>query len=232
MSLPVNGPGDTRRSRSLLLGTTAASVVFWYIPGAFIVVYPIRLFVTLIHEAAHAIATILTGGVVQRVVIDPGGSGLTESLGGLRLLIYPAGYIGTAAFGALLLMLARPRQGRGTLAALAVVVLGVTLLWVRDPFTLIVGIALAVALLILRRALPGRAADFAASFLAVQLCLNAVLDVRTLLWMTTTTGAPNDAVFMAHSFGLAPWFWAVLWSAASVCILALALKVAWRRSRG
>ncbi|NLI01687.1 MAG: M50 family metallopeptidase [Chthonomonadales bacterium] len=223
--------GPHSQSRRMLLATSAASVVFWYIPGAFIVAYPIRLFVTLVHEAGHAMAAVLTGGSVASISIAPTGSGLTETLGGIPLLIYPAGYVGAAAAGAGLLLLSRWRNGRNALVLMAASVLAITLLWVRNPFGFLAGVFIVVAIGALIRWLPAAAADFAASFLAVQLCLNALLDVRSLLWLTTATDVPNDAVFMARMFGLTPWFWAATWSAVTLGILVLALRNYWRPRR-
>jgi len=224
--------GARSRSRTMLLATSGASLIAWYIPGAFVITYPIRLFVTLVHEAAHGIATILTGGIVHRITLAPSGSGLTESMGGLPIIIYPAGYLGTAAIGAALLLLSRSSSGRNTLLLMGAGTLAITLLWVRNPFGVLTGVTLAIAIAALVRMLPAPAAQFAASFLAVQLCLNALLDVRSLLWMTTHADIPNDAVFMAERFGLAPWFWAILWSVVTLLILAAALRAYWRPRRG
>ena len=218
-------------ARRLLLAASGGSVLFWYIPGAFIITYPIRLFVTLIHEAAHGAAAVLTGGIVHRISLAPSGSGLTETLGGMPLIIYPAGYLGAAATGAGLLLLTRRSRGRATLVIMAALTLAITVLWVRNLFGFGAGLGIAIILAGLVRWLPASGADFAASFLAVQLCLNALLDVRSLVWLTTATEVPNDAVFMAQAFGLAPWFWAIAWSGITLAILFAALKAYWRPAR-
>ncbi len=227
----MSGSAGPDRARRMLMAASGASVLFWYIPGAFVITYPIRLFVTLVHEAAHGIAAVLSGGIVHRITVAPSGSGLTEALGGMPLLIYPAGYLGAAAAGAGLLLLTRRIRGRATLVIMAALTLAITLMWVRNLFGLAVGFGLALTIAGLVRWLPNAAADFAAAFLAVQLCLNAVLDVRGLLWLTTATEVPNDAVFMARTFGLAPWFWALVWSAITLVILFAALRAYWRPSR-
>jgi hypothetical protein len=216
----------------MLLAASGVSVLCWFIPGAFLVTYPIRLFVTFVHEAAHGVATVLTGGVVGSIALDPSGSGLTDSSGGMPLFIFPAGYIGTAGAGALLLLLSRRHRGRSTLILMAGTTLAITLLWVRNPFGFVTGLVLTAILGALVRWLPRDGADFAASFLAVQLCLNAVLDLRGLLWLTTSTSGANDATSMASHFGLTPWFWALLWAAASLAVLIAALRAYWRPARG
>lgn len=225
------GASGIAQSRRLLVASALAALVCAYIPGAWIIVYPIRLFVTYVHETSHALATLLTGGAITQVIVEPGGSGLTLSRGGLPLIICPAGYLGAALLGGLLLLLMRPKLGSGTLVSLGVLILAATLLWGRDPFTIIAGLVLAGVLLGVGRLLPANGSDFAAAFLAIQLCLNSILDVRTLLWLTTATEAPNDAVNMAKLVGLPPLLWALLWSLASVSILIAALRAAWNGNR-
>jgi hypothetical protein len=92
----------------------------------------------------------------------------------------------------------------------------------------VTGIGIAVTLLAAARLLSEPSAQFLTSFLAVQLSLNALYDVRDLLWMTTNTRAENDAVFMAQAYGLWPWFWAATWAVGAVMILGATLRAYWR----
>ncbi len=227
----MSAPYALDRSRRLLLATSLASVVLWFVPGAFLLIYPIRLFVTFVHEGGHAIMTVMTGGHVLDIQLDAAGNGLTQSNGGMPVLIYPAGYVGATALGGLLLLMARPRQGRAVLAILAGAMALVTLLWVRNPFGIAVGVGWCLLLLTIRRLASPTVSDFVSSFLAVQLCLNAVLDVRMLWYLTTDTSVPNDAVFMANHYGLTPWFWAGLWAGCAVAILLACLRRAWSSRR-
>ncbi|HXG24802.1 MAG TPA: M50 family metallopeptidase [Chthonomonadales bacterium] len=225
-------PIPAANARRLLIAATLLSAVLWYIPGAELVTYPIRLFVTLIHEGGHAAITLLTGGQVERIALDARANGLTLSLGGLPFLIYMAGYLGTTVFGALSLQITR-RPGSGPLALgmMAGVALVLTLLWVRNGFGFGAGLGIALVLLLLARYLRQPAADFAAAFLSVQLCLNALFDLRNLLFMSTVLGGDNDAVFMARMYGLTPWFWAILWAVGAGAILLGALRAYWGGSR-
>ncbi len=228
----ISGSGKRQQSRRLLIAATAASLLLTFLPGAAQITYPIRLFTTLIHEGGHALATLLTGGSVVGIAIDPTASGVTASLGGWPPLIYMAGYLGATLFGAASLHLGRkPGAGRGGLALMAAVVLLVTGLWVHpwnNVFGFIAGLTIAGLLILGARFLPEPAAHFLASFLAVQLSLNALYDVRDLLYMTTQTAAGNDAVFMARAYGLTPWFWAGTWAIVAMMILGVSLKAYWR----
>ena len=70
---------DARPHAQLLLAATVISIVLWFIPYAEYLVYPFRLFVTLIHESGHALVAFLTGGSVQSLTIAADGSGLVYS---------------------------------------------------------------------------------------------------------------------------------------------------------
>src|SRR5216117_1028662 len=94
---------DARPQVKLLLAATVATIALWFIPYAEYLVYPVRLFVTFIHESSHALVALLTGGSVQSLTIASDGSGLTYSapsgfIGGV--LTSSAGYLGTTIAGA------------------------------------------------------------------------------------------------------------------------------------
>src|SRR5882672_7138139 len=101
---------DARPQATLLLTAAVISIVLWFIPFAELVTYPFRIFVTFIHEGGHAIAALLTGNSVQALSVATNASGETYTTqGGLisQVFISSAGYIGSMAFGALLLVLIR-----------------------------------------------------------------------------------------------------------------------------
>jgi len=77
---------DAKPQVLLLLIATLLTVAIWFIPYADYLVYPIRLFVTFIHESSHAIIALLTGGSVQSLTIAVDGSGVA----GRALYLDPA----------------------------------------------------------------------------------------------------------------------------------------------
>ena len=101
---------DAKPQVWLLLAATAITLVLWFLPYGNWIVYPIRLFVTFIHESSHALMAILTGGSVQSLTISADTSGLTYSASSgfiSGLLTSSAGYIGTTVFGVVMLYLIR-----------------------------------------------------------------------------------------------------------------------------
>ncbi|KAI0367055.1 hypothetical protein BV20DRAFT_971167 [Pilatotrama ljubarskyi] len=77
---------------------------FWNIPGARVVINPLKLFTIGWHELCHISLAILTGGSVMKVCIDPDMGGATIVSGGHPPTILAAGYIGSTIFGGLFIM--------------------------------------------------------------------------------------------------------------------------------
>jgi hypothetical protein len=233
---------DARPQATVLLVAAALSIVFWFIPFAELLTYPFRLFVTFIHEGGHAIAALLTGNSVESLSIATNASGETyTSQGGTisQMFVASAGYLGSMVYGALLLVLIRRSvAARMVLIGSAGIVLALTLVfgllkpiftgvaWSGIPFTLLAGTLLSLGLIVLARMASARVASFFVSFLAVQCILNALLDLKTVFFLSApfAPSVPTDAVHMANATGIPALFWSTAWIAVSLMILLLAMR--------
>jgi hypothetical protein len=229
---------DARPQVTTLLLATALSLGLWFIPYAEFLAYPFRIFVTFIHEGGHALAAFVTGNSVQSLSVSPDGSGLVYSTsGGLlsSMFVSSAGYLGAMSFGALLLWLVRRRvKAKVVLAASGVLVLLLATLFgflaplwnwsLPGLFTLIAGVALPLGLFAAAKYLKPAAAAFLVSFLAVQCVLNAVFDLRNVLFASAFTDAHTDAANMAAATGVPGIFWCLFWIVVAFVIMTLALR--------
>jgi hypothetical protein len=235
---------DARPQAMTLLLAAVISIALWFIPYAEILSYPFRIFVTFIHEGGHAIAALLTGNSVQSLSVAMNGSGETYTTQGgwfSQMFVSSAGYIGAMTFGALLLVLIRRAvAARIVLLGSAGIVLALTIIfgvvkplfagaWLSLsglPFTLFAGVILSAGLFAVARFASARVATFVVSLLAVQCVLNALLDLKTVFFLSSPFAAtvPTDAVNMANTTGVPAIFWAGLWIAFSVLILLVAIK--------
>lgn len=234
---------DARPQATLLLTAAAISILLWFIPFAELLTYPFRLFVTFIHEGGHAIAALLTGNSVESLSIATNASGETyTSTGGTisQIFVASAGYLGAMTYGALLLVLIRRSvAARVVLIGSAGLIFTLTLIYglfkpvlsgialSGVPFTLFAGILLSLGLVAVAKFANGRLATFFVSFLAVQCILNALLDLKTVFFLSTPFAAavPTDAVNMASATGIPALFWTVSWIAISVGILWLTMRL-------
>ena len=235
---------DARPQAMTLLVAAAISVVLWFIPFAEIATYPFRIFVTFIHEGGHAIAALLTGNSVQGLSVAMNASGETYTTqGGVlsQMLVSSAGYIGSMAFGALLLILIRKTiAARFVLLGSAVLIFALTMIFglfkplvswgalSGIPFTLLAGTLLSVGLVLIARFSSARVASFFVSFLAVQCVLNALFDLKTVFFLSSPfarSGDATDAVNMANATGIPAFFWVLIWIFLALGILWMAMRL-------
>jgi hypothetical protein len=235
---------DARPQALTLLIAAGISIALWFIPFAEILTYPFRIFVTFIHEGGHAIAALLTGNSVASLSVAMNASGETYTTQGGRLaqmFVASAGYIGAMAYGALLLVLIRRAvAARIVLLGSAVLIFGLTMIFglikplvsgvpgalTGVPFTLLAGVLLTMGLFAIARFTKPRVAMFFVSLLAVQCVLNALLDLKTVFFLSSpfAPSVPNDAVNMANATGLPALLWAVVWIGAAITMLVVAMR--------
>ncbi len=234
---------DARPQAAILLTAAVISIVLWFIPFAEILTYPFRIFVTFIHEGGHAIAALLTGNSVESLSIATNASGETyTSQGGTisQMFVASAGYLGSMTFGALLLVLIRKTvAARVVLIGSATLILVLTLIYgLIKPimsgfassamaFTILAGTLLSLGLVAVARYAKPRVAAFFVSFLAVQCVLNALLDLKTVFFLSTPFAptVPTDALNMSAATGIPAVVWVVTWIGIALGILALTMRL-------
>jgi hypothetical protein len=244
--MKLNISADARPQVRTLLIAAVLTIALWFIPFAEVLTYPFRLFVTFVHEGGHAIATLLTGNSVLSLSVSPNASGQVQSTQGgffSQAIVSSAGYVGAMLYGALLLFLIRRAvAARAVLIGSAVFIFFLTLVFgvwkpvvnglqpgvqiSGVPFTLIAGTAIALGLAAVAKFTSPRFATFFLSFLAVQCVLNALLDLKTVFFLSSPFGPEvhSDAANMANATHIPAMFWAVLWIGLSFLILSAAMR--------
>lgn len=108
-------------------------LILKYMGGSFgaLVLYPVTLLVTILHEFGHALGAILSGGSVEGLQINPDGSGYTITRGGSPGLVLVGGYLGSAILGNVLFRIGAKhhRLAQGTLITMAVLMALIGLIW-------------------------------------------------------------------------------------------------------
>jgi hypothetical protein len=208
----------------ILIVMFAAVLMLWNT----VFVYPLKIFVVFLHEISHGIAAVLTGGKIVKIELSPLQGGVCYTSGGSRLLILPAGYLGSMLFGALILILASKTNIDKIISLIiGIAVLIITFLFIRPffsfgfIFSLIFGV-----LIIFISFLPKIVNDIFLKFIGLTSMLYAILDIKDDLITRTVQG--SDAYAMSQIIPLPSIVWGVIWiliaAAAGIYFLIIALK--------
>ncbi len=114
-----------QRDLALALAAFMVALIFWQVEGLYWLMLPFRLFVTMIHELGHGLAAELTGGEFLGFAVTRRGAGVAYTRGGMPVVVIQAGYLGTALFGAGLLVLTHRLQQPGRVAVGLGIFLGI-----------------------------------------------------------------------------------------------------------
>jgi hypothetical protein len=165
--------------------------------------------------------TLLVGGHVNSIAIERSGAGVTSSLvppsRAAQGLVASAGYLGATIVGCALMTAARRRtSAHRILWTIGAFMLVTLVIWMRNPFGVVVVLVWSVVLVALSRQGSGPLSWFVLSLLAVQVALDSVYDIRVLFLVH---GGHSDAETMSRLFLLPSWVWASLWMVMSVGLL-------------
>lgn len=199
---------------------------FWYTP----IVYPLKIFVVLLHELSHALAIWATGGSVDRIVLDPRQGGATWGTGGSMFVALSAGYLGSLMWGAALVAAARWKKVRaGAVTGVAgILVLALTTLYVRNDFGIVFGALSGLALLVSARYLPEIWNRRFVLVLGMTSCLYAVLDIKSDV--LDRPHLPSDAAMLAEATGIPTVFWGILWIGVALVVCTSLFRWAWQKA--
>ena len=193
--------------------------------------WPVRLFVTFVHEAGHAIATLITGGQVEGFTVLPNGNGYAQISGGYLALSLPAGYLGAALFGSALFFVTSryPKSTRGLSVFLGLSIIILTVLFAEPDqagnlTANIIGIGFGVAMFALGWLAPRVINVFILNTLAILTGLNAVMDLSLLVRFGNSSNTNDAARFAAEFTPLLPAsVIAIIWSGISIFMLGAAV---------
>ena len=226
-------PSRLNGRRLVALGACVATAVYFWNAVA---LEPMKLLVVMMHESSHALASLLVGGHVQRVVIaaDQSGYCLSQIPNGFfrEVAVYSAGYLGSAIAGSMLLWLSfRFRLHRIVLGAIAAWLIAVAFLLAGNLFTLAFCLGAGAVLGLIAAKLKQEAVvEWIVLFIAAFSGLYALFDLRDDLW-NSAVRAHSDAALLAALTGVPAIVWAAVWSLVGIVLVAVAVFAAIRGGR-
>ena len=182
----------------------------WNVPIVLHAIYPLKIFVVVMHELSHGVVAVATGGQIKEIVIDQQQGGYIITTGGSRFWTLMAGYLGSLAWGGLILVLAvRTRLDKLLSILIGVSMILVSLQYVRNPFGLGFGIAFGVVLGTIGLTLSESVNDLILRIIGLTSCLYAILDIKSDV--LDRSHLRSDARMLYELTGVPTLTWGVLW---------------------
>ena len=200
----------------------AVMVLFWNSS----LLWPLKIFVVLLHELSHLLVLVLTGGHPSGFTLSPDQGGLAWGTGGSRFAVLNAGYLGSLLWGLVLLAVANRRRIVPFFLGAMGLGLGIaTVIWSRPVLSFGFFYGMAVGILLLALSARGSAMVGAAFLRVIGLfsCLYAVVDIQQDV-LSGRDGI-SDASMLAELTHVPALVWGLGWS-----LIALALLVVFRKT--
>ncbi len=221
--------GRTRNRLQLIVGFSlffAAVMFFWDSP----VVFPVKLFVVLLHELSHGFAGILTGGRIVEIEINAQQGGHCVVAGGNFFVTASAGYLGSLAWGALMVWGSTrfPGLSKRFVVVIALLILATTALYIRDPYTVLATLCFGAAFLATARFGGETLNRLFLLGLGLTSCLYAVLDIKSDV--LDRPELMSDARILAGLTGVPTLVWGMLWIGIAIGVCGILFRWFWRRA--
>ncbi|KAL1934648.1 hypothetical protein VTP01DRAFT_6830 [Rhizomucor pusillus] len=205
-------PTDDQRITLIVIGVyTAAILILWNMPFVKIVLAPFKLLTVGLHEFSHAIVGCFTCAKIESIEIDPDEGGVTRMRGGIPMCTLPAGYLGSSAIGAILVMLGFDLLGSKIASVFLGVCLLITLWWAKNWLTRGIGVLFIGLIVLLWFVAHGVGLKYFVLFIGVMSCLYCLWDILDDL--VFRKAHESDAAKFAKLCGncMSSRIWGVLW---------------------
>ena len=218
---------STKSKLTFIAGFAVFFAAIWFLwdtPA----IYPLKIFVVMLHEISHGLVAVGTGGSIERIVLDPAQGGACYCPGGNAFLTLSAGYLGSLLWGVGLVSAAQSSRvsNRFLVAAVGLAVLVLTALYVRNGFGLLFGLGFGATLFAAGRRLGPGANRVILTTLGLTSCLYAILDIKSDI--LDRPHLESDAAMLGQLTSTPTVLWGVIWTAVALAVVALAFRRAYR----
>ena len=202
-----------------LLGLLLFIALCWQYP----IIYPLKILVVFFHESSHALATLLTGGLVKELVINPKQGGHVISQGGNTFIIFSAGYLGSLIWGVIIYLFSvKTRYDNYIMTTLGIIIITITVLFGRNLFSWVFGIITGVIMIWAGKKLSEQINDFILRLIGLTNMSYVPLDIYSDT--IERSYLQSDAYFLAQATFGTTLMWGILWLIISLVVIVYCLK--------
>lgn len=207
----------------ILLLTALATYFFW---DSFFI-YPIKLFVVLLHESSHSLAAVISGGSVKEIEIDFNIGGACVVKGGNQFFIAISGYLGSLLLGGLLFISAkRYKFSKYYCWFLSIGLITLIIFLIKDMFGIFFTLGFAIILALSPVVFPFIIHSYLLKILGMVSCLYTIIDIKNDL--LTMEFHPSDAQVLSQVTGVPSIVWGIFIMTISIIVFYFLLKFNFR----
>lgn len=191
-------------------------------------IYPVKLFVVLLHEMSHGISAILTGGSIKSIEFNSYLGGKCSTLGGNEFIVASTGYIGSLVLGSILYLTSYSHQKSLIVCTTyAVVILLFTTSFISGSFAIIFALIVSVLLYVSPRFFNQILHSYLIRFIGFSSALYVLADIKEDL--LTNDLRITDAHIIADITGTSPILWGLLWFTIAIVVIFFLLRFGFKK---
>jgi len=209
----------------ILIGMFIIAIALWDT----VVIYPIKIFVVMLHEISHGLMAELVGGDIIKIEINQmmGGSCTSSRPPGFwpSFMIASAGYLGSLIWGVIIFLTAsRTKYARILASAIGIGSLIITYYVIKsgELFGILFCTGFTLFMFASVKYLPLHLLQYLLKFIGLTSCLYVILDIKSDL--ISRSGIGSDADRIAEMTGIPSVVIGIAWMAIAVVIVYYMLK--------
>lgn len=207
-------------------------IVFWNT----ILVYPIKLFVVMLHEMSHGLMAVAFGGKIIAIQIDPQIGGYCQfemepSFWG-TFMTGSAGYLGSLFWGSLILVLAvKSERDKYISLVIGIVLLGLSYFVIQSGefFGTAMTAGLGIFMLISFKYFGSLFHDLWLKFLGITSCSYVILDIKDDLIDRSNIGSDADGI--AELIGQSSLLVGIIWMMIAILNLFIVIRYIYKKQK-
>ncbi|MCX6149259.1 MAG: M50 family metallopeptidase [Ignavibacteriales bacterium] len=224
--MKLSSKGKTIIEVTVLLIAVTITYLFW---NSFFI-YPVKLFVVLLHELSHCIFALVSGGSVTEIKIDYQVGGECLVKGGNPYLIASAGYLGSLLLGGLLFISSNKYKfSKYFCTVLSLIFLIACITLIKSPFGILFTIGFSIILFFSPRILPNIVHSYLFKILGTISCLYTIIDIKDDL--ITSEYRRTDAQILADLTGVPAIIWGISIFIISVLVVYFLVRFNFRKQK-
>ncbi|MEE2900665.1 MAG: M50 family metallopeptidase [Gemmatimonadota bacterium] len=210
-----------------IVGFTAFFAALWFFWDTSLV-YPLKIFVVLLHEISHAIASVATGGGIEKITLDSRQGGACHCFGGNAFITLSAGYLGSLLWGGAMFSAARSDKVKTSWVNgfIGAMVVALTVFFVRGGFGMIFGIAFGLTMIFVSKQMGSAVNRGLLLTLGLTSALYAILDIKSDVF--DRPNIRSDAAMLSEITGVSTTIWGLIWISIAIAVSVWLMRRAYK----